>query len=377
MNTPSGHAAIACLASNLDQNTVDATPAIGENPLVFAGGYRFSRPIEVSPGQDISLSMSVPGELVRQLRRSEVRSAFGHRSAPVTMTMDMVGENGEKGFIIPLETPYKVFAIPERRPKAVLERLQLERFRLDYLARTGSLPFDEVAAGSDPPDFVVRLLNGTEENVDCAALTIGDRRMAYQLWSAFRRRLEAEASSHDFGALASTEITVWFGNGGALPPKRSGEEVLSGLVRLLRDFDFDRKKVQELTVSGKPLVPDEHNSATLKSGAAGFYVSVVPFGRLQTPFAQKLGFECSLSFVQHIMASDVTRELGRVIRQHDKEPIDHLIISAGGPDRDNVQYPADDIQLDILPDREYEFKHLRRVTLHRWLTGQWVELRRA
>lgn len=320
--------------------------------------------------------MSMPASMVDKSLKSEIRSAFGHRSVSATMVMDTVSEDGEKGIVIALETPYIMFPIPERRTKAILERLQLERYRSDYLARKGRLPFDEVVDGDDPPDFAVRLSDGSTENVDCAALAAGDRRSAYQLWNGLRKRLIVDASPSNFSAIAGTEITVWFGGGRMLPPKRSDDEILTALIRALRAFRFDRKIVEEMGATGDPHPPNEHNSATILNGAVGFYLSVVPLGRLQTEFAQRTGFECSLSFVQDIKESDVARELQRVIRQHDKPSIDHLLVSAGGPDRDNVQYPADDFQLDLLSTRSFEFKNLKRVTLHRWLTGQFLELER-
>lgn len=71
----------------------------------------------------------------------------------------------------------------------------------------------------------------------------------------------------------------------------------------------------------------------------------------------------------HFTASDAVALVQRLVAQHDKPEIDHLIIHAGAPDADGWSYPAEELlggfvidQSDLCVQAEY----LDQVTLHVW-----------
>jgi hypothetical protein len=81
---------------------------------------------------------------------------------------------GERVTIPMLDTPVQ---LTPAFPKETLERVQLERYRLDYLVRLGKVPFEDVRRGDDPPDFLVTR-DSSAHALDCAALTLPQKRTA-------------------------------------------------------------------------------------------------------------------------------------------------------------------------------------------------------
>lgn len=97
-------------------------------------------------------------------------------------------EEGERFALLTFEAPSQI-RFGGRR--LTLERVQLEKYRLDVLTDTGPLPFEHVTAvtaGEDPPDFVVATPSG-DEGIECASLTLDKRRRGYGLFDHFRARL--------------------------------------------------------------------------------------------------------------------------------------------------------------------------------------------
>src|SRR4051794_27222194 len=114
---------------------------------------------------------------------------------------------GEKVSVPFLDTPIQIAA--QFPSKEALERAQLEKYRLDYLLRFGSIPFEDVSRGDDPPDFLV-IRNGSPYGIDCAALTVQRKRTAEALFSKLINKV-AGGDITSLHHLAGTEVMIWFG----------------------------------------------------------------------------------------------------------------------------------------------------------------------
>src|SRR6266487_4297501 len=101
-------------------------------------------------------------------------------------------QDGEPMAILALELPLQVPFGGRRLSQAEIERVHLEKYRVDALLQSGVLPFDAVAAGPNPPDFLVDTPTGSE-GIECAALAFEKRRRAFALFRHFRSRLLADA----------------------------------------------------------------------------------------------------------------------------------------------------------------------------------------
>jgi hypothetical protein len=61
--------------------------------------------------------------------------------------------------------------------------------------------------------------------------------------------------------------------------------------------------------------------------------------------------------------------LSRIVHDHDKAEIEHLLVTAGGPDRLGVRYPGEELLAAFIAEQEelaISVNHLRRLTLHLW-----------
>jgi hypothetical protein len=278
--------------------------------------------------------------------------------------------------IVGMETPMPLWTSESRLEKEIVERLHLERYRSDYLMATGRLPFDNVRRGKDPPDFVVEAALG-HEGVDCTAFTLEERRSAYRMFARLRTLL-AKSGEGSFPNLRDTAVIVWFGLGSGLPPKRGDREVVNALVKCMQKARIDRDRLaevaDEIAREGFPDQFPEGGAAIYwtPEKEAGFQVVPVAPRGLVGAFAKKMGFACELSMSTQVNESAVRAELERLIRQHDQEGIDHLLITLGGPDQDGLVYPAEEQLVAFLAGDVLQtppVRHLKRVSGHAFRSG--------
>jgi len=289
-------------------------------------------------------------------------------------------ETGEPIAIVAMETPVPV--MPAGATQHALERVQLERYRVDYFLRTGVLRFDDVRRGDDPPDFIVS--GGTvDETIDLAALGLEERRKAYGLFRRFRERLFAATKEGRLAHLRGTLVNVWFLTEGQLPPKATDELILEGLLQELQAYRPDREgyaqAVDSIMRDGFPeRLPTQLLPISTADQSAGCQIVPVEEGALSGPFSSATGFECQLKTSTYVRQSDIRAELNRLIAQHDKAPTQHLLLTLGGPDRNGLRYPSEAqlarLLLNGQPLAVPAVAHLRRVTLHCWTTGEVFEI---
>jgi hypothetical protein len=155
-------------------------------------------------------------------------------------------EGGEPMAILTLELPLRIPFGGRRLTQHELERVHLEKYRLDVLLASGDLPFDVVTSGTNPPDFVVSTASGPH-GIECAALALQKRRHAYDLFNRFRASLLDAARQEQFPHLADCSVLAWFGSGNDLPPKRNDQATVDKLVEMLRSATVDRRAIAALT----------------------------------------------------------------------------------------------------------------------------------
>jgi hypothetical protein len=262
-------------------------------------------------------------------------------------------------------------------PKQTLERLHLEKCRLDHLVRSGCLLFDGVERGSDPPDFRVNA-GSTIVGLDISALALAERRLAYRLFDVFIAQIVASKAT--LANIVDTQVLVWFDLGCGLPPKRSDADVAADLVDCLRQVELDRGRMQrfyaETAAQGMPAsFPSWYPIRWLSDNEAGFQISLLPSEAAPSSFRQAVGFECRLHMSMLIDAPFVMREIQRLVRKHDKPDIEWLLLTVGAPDTDGYVYPGEEVMYELIKDENERIgaNHIRRLLLHRWSTGEFRE----
>jgi hypothetical protein len=296
-----------------------------------------------------------------------------------TVALEGTHENGDAVIILGSDAPIQIFRRDSRIDKETLERIQLEKFRFDSLLRSGEVPFEDVRQGSDPPDFSV-LVDGQTSHLDCAALALQNRRTAYQLFRSLRHEIMQFANSVDFGSVGGCVLHITFGEGASLPPKRGDKQALKKIVQSIAEFPDQRQEIAKLTSAilaqgGMPKrLPLDILTGEAPDSLASFSVNLVPDGSLAGTFYEATGFECALGMSFEVTHDSTFAELSRVISQHDQESIDHLLITVGGPDREGYVYPGEEFLHRFARGHHPTCTHLRRITLHSFMTGEITDL---
>ncbi|MFE0355995.1 hypothetical protein ACFW2I_21130 [Streptomyces nigra] len=296
-----------------------------------------------------------------------------------TVALEGIQETGEAVITLGSDAPLQIFRRGSRIDKGTLERIHLEKFRFDSLLRSGEVPFEDVRQGSDPPDFAV-LVDGETNHLDCAALALQSRRTAYQLFRSLRNEIMQCANSVDFGSVGGCVLHITFGEGADLPPRRGDKQALKKIVQSIAEFPDRRQEIANLTNSivaqgGMPeRLPLDMLTGQAPDNLASFSVNLFPDGSLTGAFYDATGFECALGMSFEVTHESTFAELSRVISQHDQESIDHLLITVGGPDREGYVYPGEEFLHRFAREYRPTCIHLRRVTLHSFMTGEITDL---
>jgi hypothetical protein len=267
--------------------------------------------------------------------------------------------------------------------KEVLERAQLEKFRLDHLLQLGRLPFDQVERGSDPPDFIVKTDAGPVA-LDCAALTIGAQRHADLVVNAIVDRVAKQGGGR-FQHLVGCDVFFSFLKG---LPSRQDDEAVQQVVEKLEGIEVDRVKIAQFAAEvAKHGFPEQFppdlgiggGPIAARGDAEGvLIVHVVPQGgfRPTSPLAERLGFNPYLNY--SFPVASVHDQVRRLVEGHDNAATEHLLLVAAAPNLAGLCFPAEaSFAAPLFPNRPQaplQVRYLRRVTLHIWTTCQIVEL---
>jgi hypothetical protein len=196
-----------------------------------------------------------------------------------------------------------------------------------------------------------------------------------QPFGRIRARLLDAARQEAFGHLADCSILIWFGSGNELPPRKQDQTIVDQLVGMLRDARIDRKAVaalaDQIVREGFPERLDPEAAGIVSAGdAGGANITPVEPNTLGSEFAKRTGFEINLSMALRVTASEIQREIERIVAQHDKPGVDRLLISIGAPDRDGFLYPGEPLVVNQLPPDPVLTRHIGVVTTHSFMTGE-------
>jgi hypothetical protein len=283
--------------------------------------------------------------------------------------------------IFSAETPEKTQGFDAEIDKRRLERFHLESYRADHVLQFGASPFEDVTAG-DRPDFTVTV-EGQHVRLDCAALADHHRRLGFRLMDNLRERLISGGGGRDFSGVSGCLLSVWFGPKlDELPPKRWDNSIIEPLLDAIAECRVDHAAIarlnREIADRGFPQVmPPVIQTGKLADESAGFVANALLGPTEGARFSTGLGFEVQLHLPEHVTYGSAKANLNRIVNQHDQPRIDHLLLTAGGPDRTGVRFPGEEVIAAFLaeqPDLYVQAVHLRRVTLHLWSTRRIVEV---
>lgn len=215
--------------------------------------------------------------------------------------------------------------------------------------------------------------------MDCVVFADHDRRLGFKLMQRLRARLVEHAGQRDFSGVAGCVISIWFGAQlRHLPPKNWDDSLINPLLDEIADCRVDRegiaRLIAEVAERGFPQTrPPVVATASLPNDVAGFVANAVAAPHSSAQFSTGLGFEVDLARQNDLTESVVRAHLDRLVTSHDKPQIQHLLITAGGPDVEGFRYPGEELAagfLAQLPDLSVKAKSLQKVTLHFWSARQ-------
>ncbi len=282
---------------------------------------------------------------------------------------------GQQVYLPFFDTPTRL--LPSLPSKEILERVQLEKYRLDCLVRTGDVPFEDVRRGAEPPDFEV-MRGESWRRLDCVALTVQEKRLAEALFTKLVEKVAVAGEDRSLEHLAGTHVTIWFGQGSQLPPRATDHSIVEEIVDALARVKVDREEIAKLTTN----IAAHGWPETLPIGFAvvdeqhfGFQVAPVDGWQPSNALSEQLGFDLSLSYP--LIIADIHSELQRLVSGHDNGKIDELLVVIGGPNRDGICFPAEHTFGPWLRENPIESltaQHISSVTAHVWLSGDVFDL---
>jgi hypothetical protein len=255
-----------------------------------------------------------------------------------------------------------------------LERLHLDRFRADALADGGVDPLVDAEPGDDPPDFIVRDTAGVSRGLDCSTYGLSQRRTAHTLFEQLQVRLAAGAGGRSFDGIQGCVLGVWFGSTlDDLPPRRSDDTIIKPLLDAMADCVVDREALADYfaETGGRPPTVGSQgpplSKGEISDGLAGFVANVVaPTG---IGLGDGLGFAVQLTMGDRVPLSRALGVLQKLVTDHDKAEISHLLVSAGAPDRRGRRFVGEEAVARFLLDHgevTVRANCIERVSVHLW-----------
>jgi hypothetical protein len=187
-----------------------------------------------------------------------------------------------------------------------------------------------------------------------------------------------------FAHLGGHVVYMWFGGGQndlSLPPSPRSTGDLKAVIDALADYQINPEAFAYRTDSVEDGPPENLSGANVEFNqdlpGSTFYAMPMQGAAPATLFFMRTGFEIGMAFSTTEEVDKVWSELGRVVHEHDKSSIDHLLVTVGGPNKDGYAFPAEDYLARVAvetPQPLPPMRHLKRVVLHFWQSGQIVEL---
>ena len=288
------------------------------------------------------------------------------------------GSSPEPTLWIALEQEIPWIRPSARLDKEMVELMHVQRFAADCRSATGVELYAAIEGNpEDPPDFFVTLDDGNRGGLECAAFSVEERRGAQALFRNLKNKL-AFQQRHRTGHLTGCSVIVWFGKGQSpdtRPPRKNDDVAVEELIEALSQY---RPNVEDLRTQFSTGMPPQ--MPPLGTGSAPkdatFYavpmLNSIPVG----PFTSISGYDVVLAYSTKHTASSVSAVVEKLVRDHDKEGVDTLLITSGGPDRDGVMHPMEQVISDFYLQNPKVLKtdYISRVIMHLWPTGDAYDL---
>jgi len=222
----------------------------------------------------------------------------------------------------------------EQISKQHREFLHAQRFAADYLA-TGVPPFWNLTEGADPPDWVAENQDGLL-GVECAQLTVQERRTAQALFLGLRQKLLLRLGG-PLPYLMNHVVYFWFdGHGGLeLPLKRGDEDAIADLAQALLAHRPDPARLWH-----EGGLPEHLPTPDLVRTPAGAVFHCAPMANAvpTTPLYTATGIEVGFVYTTLHRRSDAWARVQKLVDDHDQEGVDWLVLSAGAPNQHGTRF---------------------------------------
>jgi hypothetical protein len=288
-------------------------------------------------------------------------------------------ETSEEAVVVIQEWPAPSGPAEGSRKKEEMERLHLDQFCTDHLLATGNLPYDDIARGSEGVDFTATdVSSGERVGIDLAQFVVEERRTAAAL---FGRVIDAalERPRRDFSRLAGMVVYMWFRSRDgqpSLPPRAAEAQAAEAIVTALAQYVPD-VRATEIPSGEVPQQAPDLGIAQTDFGCS-FYAVPMRGAAPASRFFATTGFELALAFQTLVTHADALRTLEKVISDHDRAGVDHLLVTAGAPDVRGATFTSEQFILDFLIEQGLVLtsarQHLRKVALHVWGEGRIIEI---
>jgi hypothetical protein len=287
----------------------------------------------------------------------------------------LVGDcQAEPALAVSFEWPMSWVRTVQDVPKYEREWLCLRRFSADQSLVAGVHAFADIQPGADPPDCFVMTDDG-QLGVESTSLTIEDRRGVHALFRNLRRQVQVQ-DPRLFAKLAGTVVYVWFSDaastGLARPYRKSDDDLILDLIRQLADY------VPEPAQMWQPFGPPPAQMPELPvvdtAGGARFYALPITGSAPGSMLFTIAGFELGLAYTSLITSTKAWQIVHKLVDDHDQPGVDVLLITAGAPDQHGEIYPAEEALASFLLGNPQTLtnapKHIKKIWLHSWSTGQ-------
>jgi hypothetical protein len=294
-------------------------------------------------------------------------------------------DDGEEVVVVSLEWP-RPYSAAARVEKREMEAIHVEQFCTDHLLSLGRLPYDLIESSTGArPDFIAQ--EGEQSfGLECAQYTVQSRRHAAALFEDVRDAVMKAPDRRRFAHLRGRFVFMWFRRADGrpeLPPKARETDAVVAITEALTEEIPLAPAAEVEPAEAPPEFPGEQlgiRNVGLPGSdfECGFYSVPMRGAAPAGTFFARTGFEIGLSYQTTQTRTAAREELLRLISEHDKPEVNHLLISAGAPNRAGLTFISEAYVLDFLlsgPDLAIPApSHIKRVLIHFWGLGRIIEV---
>jgi hypothetical protein len=303
-------------------------------------------------------------------------SAMFWHGTPITMAVSGSSPSGEPILVMGTELPIE-YVRP--RYKNEVERLHVERLRIDLRARGAGDPFISVRPSmDDPPDVLVRVSGSVAElGLECTRFADQERLEVSEQFTSLAHLVERVPPSHLRHLKGFALYVSYHDEIGQSRPLRADDARQTELVETLIAVKPRRMAVANSPKATPSQLSDPGRVRT-PSGFAEIAPTELSTDYRPSSFMTRMGFELCLGYTTTHTAESIRRQLESIVSRKDDSRNQILLITAGGPDRAGMIHSGEEMIVDFIRNEFDSLNltptHLKQVLLHRWGAGDVFEL---